>query len=82
MRTLLILTLAATTFAADKLKEFKPSRLNLFSPEQDVQLGKESAEEVRKTMPVINNTELTGYVNRIGARLAKSKRAGGYPYTF
>ena len=82
MRTLLFLTMMATAFAADKLKEFKPSRLNLFSPEQDVQLGKESADEVRKTMAVINNAELTGYVNRIGARLAKSKRAGGYPYTF
>jgi len=65
MRTLLILTIAATAFAADKLKEFKPSRLNLFSPEQDVQLGKESADEVRKTMPIVNNAELTGYVNRV-----------------
>jgi Zn-dependent protease with chaperone function len=82
MRLLLIATLATTAFAAEKLKEFKPSRLNLFSQEQDVQLGKESADEVRKTMPVVNNAELTGYVNRIGARLAKSKRAGGYPYTF
>jgi hypothetical protein len=56
--------------------------LNLFSQEQDVQLGKESADEVRKTMPMVNNAELTAYVNRIGARLAKSPRAGGYPYTF
>jgi Zn-dependent protease with chaperone function len=82
MRTLLFLTLAATAFAADKVKVFKPGWLNLFSPEQVIQLGKESADEVRKTMPVVNNTELTSYVNRIGARLAKSPRAGGYPYTF
>ncbi|MEO5926089.1 MAG: M48 family metallopeptidase [Bryobacteraceae bacterium] len=82
MRILLIVTLAASAFAADKLKEYKPGWLNMFSQEQDVQLGKESADEVRKTMPVVNNAELTGYVNRIGARLAKSKRAGGYPYTF
>jgi beta-barrel assembly-enhancing protease len=45
-------------------------------------MGKESADEVRKTMQVVPNAELTAYVNRIGARLAKSKRAGGYPYTF
>jgi Zn-dependent protease with chaperone function len=83
MRLLLILlTLAAGAFAADKLKTFKPSRWNLFSQEQDVQLGKEAAADVRKTMPIVNNAELTAYVNRIGARLAKSPRAGGYPYTF
>ncbi len=82
MRTLLILALTATAFGAEKLKEFKPSRLNLFSQEQDVQLGKESADEVRKTMPMVNNNDIVGYVNRIGARLAKSPRAGGYPYTF
>ena len=82
MRTLLILAIAVSAFGAEKLKVFKPSRLNLFSPEQDIQLGKESADEVRKTMPVVNNAELTAYVNRIGARLAKSPRAGGYPFTF
>ncbi len=83
MRLFILGALAASAFAAEpKLKEFKPGRFNLFSPEQDVQLGKESADEVRKTMPVLNNAELTAYVNRIGARLAKSKRAGGYPYTF
>ena len=82
MRFLLIFTLAISAFGADKLKEFKPSRLNLFSPEQDIQLGKESAAEVRKTMQVVNNPELTAYVNRVGARLAKSPHAGGYPFNF
>jgi Zn-dependent protease with chaperone function len=83
MRFLLLFALTTSAFAADtKVKEFKPSRLNLFSAEQDIQLGKESADEVRKTMPMVNNAELNGYLNRIGARLAKSKRAGGYPYTF
>jgi len=65
-----------------QVKEFKPSRWNLFSPEQDVQMGKEAADEVRKTMPIVNNKELTDYVNRIGKRLAASKHAGNFPYTF
>ena len=85
LRTLVLLSLAATAFAAEqapKVKEFKPSRLNLFSPEQDIQMGKESADEVRKTMQVVNNPELTGYISRIGSRLAKSPHAGGYPFTF
>jgi beta-barrel assembly-enhancing protease len=81
MRTLLILVLATVASWA-QVKEYKPSRLNFFSKEQDVQLGKESAAEVRKTMAVVKNAELTDYVNRIGQRLAKSPHAGGFPYTF
>lgn len=81
MRVLSVLLLASVLCVA-QVKDYKPSRLNFFSPEQDIQLGKESAAEIRKTMPVINNAELTGYVNRIGKRLAGSKRAGDFPYTF
>jgi len=57
---------------------------NLFSKDQDVQLGKESAAEVRKQMTVINDTVLTNYVNRVGKRLANSPEArdSGYPFTF
>ena len=81
MRIFLVALLTIATASA-QLKEYKPSRWNLFSKDQDVQLGKESAEEVRKTMPVVDNKELAGYMDRIGQRLAKSKRAGGFPYTF
>ena len=81
MRVLLILTIAAAALLA-QVKDYKPSRLNLFSPQQDIDLGKEAAADVRKNMPVVNNTELTGYVQRIGSRLAKSKRAQGFPFTF
>lgn len=81
MRTLLVLLLATAPSWA-QLKEYKPSRLNFFSKEQDVQLGKEAAAEVRKGMPLISNSELANYIKRIGERLAKSPRAGGFPYTF
>ena len=65
-----------------------PTRLhpgfNLFSKEQDVQLGKESAAEVRKQMPIVKDPFLNEYVNRIGKRLANSPEArdSGYPFTF
>ena len=81
MRLVVLLALAIGTLTA-QVKEYKPSRLNLFSKDQDVQLGKESADEVRKTMPIVDNKELVAYMDRIGQRFAKSKRAGGFPYTF
>jgi Zn-dependent protease with chaperone function len=66
---------------AQKVKQFKPG-FNLFSPAQDIQIGKEGAAEVERTMQVVKNPELTNYINRIGERLAKSKRAGQFPFTF
>jgi predicted Zn-dependent protease len=65
-----------------QVKEFKPSGFNAFSKDQEIQLGKESADEVRKSMQVVNNQDLTAYVNRLGSRLAQSKHAGAYPFSF
>jgi predicted Zn-dependent protease len=57
---------------------------NLFSKEQDVQLGKESADQVRKQTTVIKDPVLTAYVNRVGQRLVSSREAqeSGFPFTF
>jgi beta-barrel assembly-enhancing protease len=76
----LALTALCLSLAA-QVKEIKPG-FNLFSKEQDIQIGKEGAAEVEKTMQVINNDDLKGYISRIGDRLAKSQRAGGFPYKF
>jgi len=63
--------------------QFHPG-FNLFSKEQDVQLGKESADQVRKQMTVIKDPVLTDYVNRVGKRLVSAREAqeSGFPFTF
>lgn len=63
--------------------EFHPG-FNLFSREQDMQLGKESADQVRKQMTVIRDPVLTAYVDRVGQRLVSSREAqeSGFPFTF
>src|SRR5215510_5682289 len=75
--------LLATVLWAQGPSEFHPG-FNLFSKDQDVQLGKESADQVRKQMTVINDPVLTAYVNRVGKRLANAQEArdSGYPFTF
>jgi len=78
---LLVLLLSLGATLSGQLKDLKPG-FNLFSVEQDIQLGKEAVVEVEKTMPVVRNQDLTGYVSRIGARLARSKYAGMFPYSF
>ncbi len=42
---------------------------NKYTPQQDVQLGREAAAEVRKQYPVITNSALSGYLDRLGKRL-------------
>ncbi len=42
---------------------------NKYTPEQDVQLGREAAAEVRKQYPVITDSALAGYLDRLGKRL-------------
>ena len=62
---------------------FQPG-FNLFTKQQDVQLGEETAAEVRKQMTVISDPVLTAYVNHVGKRLAASEEAteSGFPFSF
>jgi Zn-dependent protease with chaperone function len=62
-------------------KELKPG-MNLFSKDQDVQLGREAAAQVEQQMPVIHDGQVQNYVERIGKKLAASPLADKYPYTF
>jgi beta-barrel assembly-enhancing protease len=62
---------------------FQPG-FNLFSKQQDVQLGQEAAAQVRKQMTVIKDPVLTNYVNAVGKRLANTPEAqqSGFSFTF
>jgi beta-barrel assembly-enhancing protease len=62
---------------------FRPG-FNLFSKEQDVQVGQENAAQVRKQVTVIKDPVLTDYVNRVGKRLVNAQEAqeSGFPFTF
>jgi Zn-dependent protease with chaperone function len=56
---------------------------DIFSQDEEVQLGKQNAAEVMKQMPVLPDSDpVTQYVQRLGAKL--SARAPGYqwPYSF
>ena len=63
--------------------QFHPG-FNLFSKQQDVQLGQENAAQVRAKMKVIRDPVLTDYVNKVGRRLVASREAqeSGFPFTF
>jgi beta-barrel assembly-enhancing protease len=79
----IVIGLVTTVLWAQGPTQFHPG-FNLFSKDQDVQLGKENAEQVRKQMTVIKDPVLTDYVTRVGKRLvsAREARESGFPFTF
>ena len=56
--------------------------LALMSEEQEIQLGRQSDAEIRKTMGVYNDPELQRYVQEIGLRLAKASERPNLPWSF
>ncbi len=78
-----LLLIVGTPAPAQHQHNFEPG-FNLFTKQQDLQLGQESAAQVRKQMTVIQDPVLTEYVNRVGKRLTASREAqqSGFPFTF
>lgn len=57
---------------------------NLFSKEQDVQLGREASQQVLQQYQVVQNPFLQDYLKKVGQRLASTPdaRQSGFPFTF
>jgi hypothetical protein len=68
--TILAAALATVTIAgaASAQTKIEPPK-NGYSPEQDVELGREAAAEVRKQFPMLNDDRTEDYVEDIGERL-------------
>ncbi|MFQ5723080.1 MAG: M48 family metalloprotease [Terriglobia bacterium] len=76
----LILLLAAPAALADRTK-LKPG-FNLFSAQQDIELGLEAARDAERQLPLLNVPEVDAYLNRLGRRLAQFAPGHNYPYQF
>lgn len=55
---------------------------NLFSPEQDVEIGKQSAAQAERQLPVLPYSSAERTVDAIGRRLAAVAPGPKFPYTF
>ncbi len=76
-----ILWVPAVVSAIEQLR-FKPG-FNLFSPKQDIQVGRDASAQADKQLPLVNDPEVAGYVNSLGRRLtAVAPVNSDYPWTF
>jgi len=55
---------------------------NMFSPQQDVELGKRAALDAEKQMPLCNAPKVDAYLTQLGLRLAEKLPTGGVQYPF
>src|SRR5437867_7758636 len=81
--TILALTLAVALAAyADSRTQLKPG-WNLFSPEQDVEMGREVAKQAESQLPILNDRQATTYIDALGKQLAAHAPGGQkYPFQF
>jgi hypothetical protein len=55
---------------------------NMFSPQQDVELGQQASGEVAKQVLMLNDSRVDKYLNNLGQRLAAHAPGEKYPYAF
>lgn len=82
-RTIAVIALFAAVTAACATNPVTGKReLALMSEAQEIELGRQSDAEIRRTMGVYNDPELQAYVQQIGMRLAKSSERPNLPWSF
>ncbi|MCU1330603.1 MAG: peptidase Ste24p [Bryobacterales bacterium] len=85
-RLLLLSTLIATSAVAARKpgSPLRPALLNLFSKQQDIQMGIEAANQVKQEKQVVPNAFLQSYVSKVGGRVAGTREAtaSGFPFSF
>lgn len=73
--------LTATSDVAVAQTQVKPG-FNLFSPAQDQEIGRQSADAAEQQLPILNDKSIETYVDRVGKRLAAVAPGADYPYQF
>ena len=69
---------AGVVFAQTRIKP----GFNLFSVAQDQEIGRQSAAEAERQLPILNDRSIEGYINTVGKRLAAVAPGADYPYQF
>ena len=77
----MLLWAAAAAAVGQRQTVVRPG-FNLFTVEQDIELGRQSAQQVERQIPLVHDPAVERYVADIGKRLAAAAPGAKYPYTF
>lgn len=76
-----VLALLLAPLALAERTELKPG-WNMFSPQQDVEVGQQVSQEAEQQLPMLNNSRVDNYLDNLGRRLAAKAPGEKYPYQF
>lgn len=71
----------STTALSDDRTIIRPA-FNLFSPQQDVEIGKRAAAAVPRQYPLLNDKRVDDYLQEVGMRLVAHVPKGTFPYPY
>jgi predicted Zn-dependent protease len=77
-----IVSIALTVVACSENPATGKRQLALISEEQEIQLGRESAGQIRNSLGLVKNDALQAYVQRIGESLAAQSERPELPWSF
>src|SRR5438094_8349891 len=77
----LVLAVTLGAYAADSRTKLKPG-WNLFSQQQDIEMGRESAKQAEMQLPLLNDRQAAGYIDTLGKQLAAHAPGDKYPFQF
>ena len=78
---LLSLSLLLMPTASAQRTALKPG-WNMFTPQQDIEVGKRAALDAQKQLPLCNAPKVDAYLTQLGMRLAAKLPTGGAQYPF
>jgi predicted Zn-dependent protease len=77
----LVLTITLTLYGADSRTKLKPG-WNLFSPQQDIEMGREVSKQAERELQILNDRDASAYISALGRQLAARAPGEKYPYQF
>src|SRR5215813_13406960 len=73
---------AVITLHADSRTKLKPG-FNLFSTQQDIEMGRKSAQQAERQLQLLNDRDAATYINTLGQNLASHAPTNEkYPFQF
>lgn len=55
---------------------------NMYSPQTDVEVGKQAAAQAEKQLPILHDAHATQYLTQLGGKLARHMPGPEFPYSF
>jgi Zn-dependent protease with chaperone function len=76
----IVLSLLSASLPAGAEAKLTQPGFNLFSVEQDIEIGRQSAAEAERQLPLLNDRNVDRYLNEIIRKLAAQAPGARYPY--